>query len=473
MKAPIRFPLFSCIVFSFPFFVFLASCGGGGGSNPTPNPTPAPTPSTANEWTWMGGSSTNGAVGVYGTLGTPAAANIPGGRYNAVGWADGSGNFWLFGGNGYASTSTQGLLNDVWEFSPTTKQWTWVSGSSTVGAMGNYGTLGVPAADNAPPGLAGAVSWTDISGNLWLFGGDGYAADGKQGLLDDLWEFNPTTKMWTWMSGNGTENSAGVYGTMGMPASTNTPGGRDLAVSWIDSSGNLWLLGGYGIDTAEAQGPLNDFWEFSSTTREWTWVGGSYRVGAESVYGTQGTPAADNRPGGRSEAVSWTDSSGNFWLFGGYGFVSNGTQDLLNDLWEFSPTTSEWTWIGGSTTGSAVGVYGTLGVPAAGNVPPGLAGAVSWIDRSGNSWLFGGDFDALWEYNPTTKEWTWINGSSAGGAAGVYGTLGAPSAANVPGVRSSAASWIDGSGNLWLFGGLGNDSNGSGGSLNDLWRYQP
>ena len=39
----------------------------------------------ASEWTWMGGSSTvpgagEGYPGVYGTLGTPTAANIPGGR---------------------------------------------------------------------------------------------------------------------------------------------------------------------------------------------------------------------------------------------------------------------------------------------------------------------------------------------------------------------------------------------------------
>ena len=34
-------------------------------------------------------------------------------------------------------------------------------------------------------------------------------------------------------------------------------------------------------------------------------------------YGTQGTPAAGNTPGGRDGGVGWTDNSGNFWLFGG------------------------------------------------------------------------------------------------------------------------------------------------------------
>ena len=40
------------------------------------------------------------------------------------------------------------------------------------------------------------------------------------------------------------------------------------------------------------------------------------------VYGKEGTAASTNAPGGRSTAISWTDSAGNFWLFGGYGYGS-------------------------------------------------------------------------------------------------------------------------------------------------------
>lgn len=104
----------------------------------------------------------------------------------------------------------------------------------------------------------------------------------------------------------------------------------------------------------------------------------------------------------------------------------------------------------------------------------------------GNLWLFGGEgFDSnsnfanvndLWKYNPSTNEWTWMSGNSntsAGSVAGVYGKVGVPSAANVPGVRSSAASWTDKNGNLWLWGGYGADSAGVPGYENDLWEYQP
>jgi hypothetical protein len=94
---------------------------------------------------------------------------------------------------------------------------------------------------------------------------------------------------------------------------------------------------------------LNDLWEFNPATNEWAWMGGSRTVPAEwegqpGVYGTLGTPAAGNIPGGREGASSWTDCRGNFWLFGGYGPDSTGTEAALNDLWEYQPATSVREW---------------------------------------------------------------------------------------------------------------------------------
>jgi hypothetical protein len=48
------------------------------------------------------------------------------------------------------------------------------------------------------------------------------------------------------MSGSNISNQNGVYGTKGVAASANVPGARCKAVSWIDSSNNLWLFGGWG-----------------------------------------------------------------------------------------------------------------------------------------------------------------------------------------------------------------------------------
>jgi N-acetylneuraminic acid mutarotase len=90
-------------------------------------------------------------------------------------------------------------------------------------------------------------------------------------------------------------------------------------------------------------------------------------------------------------------------------------------------------------------------------------------------WLFGGggQFNDLWKFSPTTKEWTWVSGSNTGNVSGIYGTQGVAAASNVPGGREGSVSWIDSNGNLWLFGGIGYDSTGTVGYLNDLWRYQP
>ena len=64
---------------------------------------------------------------------------------------------------------------------------------------------------------------------------------------------------WTWMKGRSVANWAGTYGTLGTPASANTPGARDSAVSWTDASGKLWLFGGHGLGTGNPySGRLND-----------------------------------------------------------------------------------------------------------------------------------------------------------------------------------------------------------------------
>jgi N-acetylneuraminic acid mutarotase len=493
--------------------------------------------SAPNEWTWMGGLSTGGAAPVYGTLGVPAAGNIPGPRYQASTWTDSSGNFWLFGGSGGFGTLFV-RFNDLWMLNPSPKQWTWMGGSSLYssqvgpsgvsGPSGVYGTLGTPAAGNFPGGRADGTNWTDNSGHFWLFGGQGFDASGSFGVLNDLWEFNPSTKEWAWMGGSSTIGNScfafdiggpgemncartGVYGTLGTPAAENTPGSRQGAMGWADSKGNLWLFGGWGYDIGnQVQFYFNDLWEFTPLTKEWAWIGGSstgagshcfkssmlfyLSCGEPGAYGTLGTPASGSNPGARTAASSWVDSSGNFWLFGGQGFDSNGQFSDLNDLWEFNPSTKQWTWRNGSSTvnGSNAGpggVFGMLGTPAATNIPPTRWGASSWIDSNGNLWLFGGEetgwygnagfstLNDVWEFNPSTNEWAWMGGSetSIPPTTGVYGTLGTPAPGNNPGERFGASSWTDSSGNFWLFGGqfpLGqtqvNTLNG-----NDLWEYQP
>jgi N-acetylneuraminic acid mutarotase len=335
-----------------------------------------------NEWTWVSGSNTGDQAGIYGD-----STSLPGARIAAVSWLDSSGNLWLFGGFGYDSAGKLDYLNDLWEYAPTSNEWTWVSGSSTADQKGTYGTKGIADPSNVPGARENAVSWVDSGGKLWLFGGNGYDLAGNVGWINDLWKYDPTTNEWTWVSGSTSNSQAGIYGTKGVADPSNVPGARDSVVSWIDSGGKLWLFGGEGLDSAGHNGWLNDLWKYDPTTNEWTWASGSTTVNQAPIYGTKGTAAPSNVPGAREEAVSWIDSSGKLWLFGGHGYISAGTEAYLNDLWKYDPTTLEWTWISGSNSAP---VYGTKGTADPLNIPGARALAVSWIDSSGNLWLFGG-----------------------------------------------------------------------------------
>ena len=360
-------------------------------------------------------------------------------------------------------------------------QWTWISGDSTANQNGVYGILGTADPANKPGGRNGSLSWTDGAGNFWMFGGFGLDVRGSgQPYLNDLWEYNPPSNQWTWMNGDSLNGVQGIYGTQGVAAATNFPGGRAQGVSWIDAAGNLWLFGGYGYDdgTLGYADELNDLWKYDPSINQWTWMKGNSIAAQNGIYGIKGTAAAANTPGGRQGAVSWIDGSGNLWLYGGVGYDNIANFDDLNDLWKYDPTINQWTWVNGDSTVTKFGVYGTQGIADVANKPGGRDASVSWIDGTGNLWLFGGEgytasaygnLNDLWEYNPASDQWTWMKGDNTQNQVGVYGTQGVAANTNNPGARWGSISWTYAN-TLWLFGG-DNTSGGSDATLNDLWQY--
>src|SRR5260370_28608653 len=146
------------------------------------------------------------------------------------------------------------------------------------------------------------------------------------------------------------EDGAGVYGPLDTAPPGAFPGACWGASGWKDASGNLWMFGGQG-DVASVQDRvlINDIWEWvpggydthlgggvaGTFTRQWIWQGGSNTGNQNGVYGTQGTAAAGNIPGGRWAAATATDPSGNAWLFGGQGYDSAGKVGLLNDISDY------------------------------------------------------------------------------------------------------------------------------------------
>ncbi|MFI4867173.1 MAG: hypothetical protein ACHQDB_08740 [Steroidobacterales bacterium] len=85
--------------------------------------------------------------------------------------------------------------------------------------------------------------------------------------------------------------------------------------------GELCEVTGGGSGT-RLTGNLDTVTVACSVYGQWTWEGGFGTVNASGLYGTQGAASASNAPGARYDSSSWTDSSGNFWLFGGYGYNS-------------------------------------------------------------------------------------------------------------------------------------------------------
>ena len=364
-----------------------------------------------------------------------------------------------------------------------TQQWAWEGGPTGSNLFGVYGALGVAAPTNYPGSRVLSAQWADASGNLWLFGGLGYAATQKPGapdftdVLNDLWELKDG--QWIWMGGSDLVEQPGVYGTLGVPSAANIPTPRQASASWTDKAGNFWLFGGEGNDANGDPAILNDLWKYSNG--QWTWMSGSKAGYQAGTYGTKGTPATENAPGARSDASTWTDAAGTLWLFGGNGLASTQDVGFLNDLWRYS--NGEWTWISGSDTigGPGSGSYGTLGVASANNVPPARLDASSWTDSEGNLWLFGGDtldltqqpvprapMNDLWKFSK--GQWTWVNGSNLQDQLGNYGTQGVADPGNAPQARRGSAAWADQAGNLWLYGGLGSEAR-----LNpifgDLWKF--
>lgn len=134
----------------------------------------------------------------------------------------------------------------------------------------------------------------------------------------------------------------------------------------------------------------------------------------------------------------------------------------------------EWTWMHGCNTSGCSPTWGTQGVPDPANTPGGVYAPYYWVDAQKNLWIYGGIagagyFNAMWKFDPSVIEWTWMAGSNFSYQPPVYGSLGQFGATYTPGYRAfGSVSWTDNDGKFWLFGG-----DGWAGTLADLWQYDP
>ena len=438
-----RFVLIFCVLISFP--VLVKAQGGN--------------------WVWVNGSSNSNSAGVFGIQGTASPLNSPPASYEAVSWTDNQGNFWVFGGY-----TGGGQLNDLWKYNPAANTWTWMKGLGATDDPGSFGVLGVPSITNNPSARAwGTASWTDATGDLWLYGGRNGA-----GSLNDLWRYNIASNEWTWMGGTGQTAVAPVYGLLGVAQAGNNPGGRNECTSaWVDDAGNLWLFGGFAADLGLF---YNDVWKYNISSGLWTWVNGSSTPGSTGNYGSQGVPSASNEPSARATYINWKDQAGNFYIFGGFdGSLS------VSDVWKYSSVNNLWTWVAGDNYEDANGNYNQL------CTNNGFTGPMARYENRaaqtalchGNAFYsFGGAYGGfdettylndLWVFNSITNNWILVSGSAATNSPGNYGNLGVTGVNNMPPARSGHCIWMDNNSNLWVFGGTAGFVN----FYNDIWKFVP
>jgi len=424
------------------------------------------------QWSFVGGGTAANQPGHPGSLGQPSAANIPAGRSSVLSWSPKSGELWLYGG---ITTNANGFslyFNDLWHYS--SGKWSWISGTPTPATNSTVYSASSGSTPN-PGNRSVSLTWSDSSGNLWLYGGYGLTPSGTQGWLADLWRYNPTLGQWSFLGGSQKTNQPATRGTLGSFAAANLPGSRENSSTWTDAAGRLWLFGGSLFDASGNLSYYNDLWCFDPKSASWAWIAGASTSRQIGSYGVKGTASAASHPGARSSAMAWSDSSGNLWLFGGLGLATSTQAGMLNDLWKFSTTTKQWSWISGSNLLNSAGSPGDYGNASAANQPAGRQSAATARDASGNLWFFGGFsllgyLSDLWCFSPSTAQWTLMSGSQDLYQFGDFGPPSTPSFGYNPGARYAASAWFEGS-SFHLFGGYGQAISPNAGYLNDHWAF--
>lgn len=408
--------------------------------------------SFAQQWAWYGGTASFTSVGKYGTKGVSSPNNNPGSRKDGVLWVKDE-SLYLFGGE---------LYNDVWKYDTLEREWTWIQGDTTPNSKGVYGTMGVEAPTNKPGGRRGFGHWIDGEGNLWIYGGIGSNETSNYQSLGDLWKYNITTNIWTWVGGSKTFQ-APVWLTAGEPNENSTPGCREGVSSWVDKNGMFWLFGGYGYDysTASSEQYLNDIWKFDPLTLKWTWYKGkSPRLSSET-----GLPPA------RKSGVSFQDSEGNLWIYGG----ERAAISFMSDLYKFSIETNQWTRVGGSGLGNNPPNYGILEEEGQYVSPGGVA--YPMIYKKGDEiFLYGGQlfssngyslYNHTFRLNTNNGYWTWMGGNTPNQNPS-YGTKYVPSVTNTPGGLARSIYTVDDNNFVWSYGGVAKNYT----TRSDFWNIQ-
>lgn len=197
----------------------------------------------ADKWTWLSGGLPNSAAAAsFGERGVASSTNMPPARMYTQMVAAADGKLWIIAGRG---NNYQQPLADVWSYDPASGWWTIEAGNevTVIHSNANYGEFRVPSVTNIMPGRYDFAAGIDQrAGVIYVSGGKSYSNDWV--ALSDVWSFDISSKIFTWIGGSVAANAAGAYPPVQGLSGGEVHSGRPSIYGgnmWVDPSGGLWL----------------------------------------------------------------------------------------------------------------------------------------------------------------------------------------------------------------------------------------
>ena len=183
---------------------------------------------------------------------------------------------------------------------------------------------------------------------------------------------------------------------------------RYLSSMVADSTGNLWIYGGSfdcGIPNVGFQ-VLADMWKYTTASNTWQFISGTLPLTTFAAknssfadYGIRGEEATTNSPGARSGHKLTIDLSTNEIYIVGGGFDLKLARSFgLDNVWRFSISTGNFTWLYGGSAGRFLTtnpqIYtvvnaNTINFPNSMNIPGSFQAGVAHFHSPSKSMIYG------------------------------------------------------------------------------------
>lgn len=207
-----------------------------------------------NEWTFMTGNKNisyckNCPNGVYpGTAYMTGTQYYPRARSDYGYWQDSLGNVWIYGG--YAESHGVDEFGDLWRFTPSTNEWSLISGNEVLNPPH---TATNPGSRNAP------YCWVGNDNKLYMTGG----LRQYSSFLRDTWRIDPETGDWEAVSGENLINNSPISSGFQIESPENIPGASVNTLNHLTTGSHTYMFSGYGMGENNLLGFTGAMWRYS------------------------------------------------------------------------------------------------------------------------------------------------------------------------------------------------------------------